>query len=176
MVKVNFTLRSRWFIASLLVIFCAVSVSGCASLRKKFTRQKKNKGQTEEFVPVLVPVEYPRPDASPSVVYKNNYIMAKAYFKDLDNVIGSRDSSDKQQLYIFTQLTSRMDLMAEVLADGERKSLLKQLAIQLKDVISRYDKPDAIRRYDVIKSDVHRIERDFYKSFKPALVQEDLKK
>ena len=174
--KVNFIFRSRLFMASLLVVFCAVAVSGCASLRKKFTRQKKNKGQTEEFIPVLVPVEYQRPDTSPAVVYKDQYTMAKAYFRDLENIVGSRDSSGKQQLYVFTQLTSRMELMSEVLADGEKRSLLGQLVLQVKDVISRYDKPDAIRRYDIIKSDVRRIEKEFYKVFKPALVQEDLKK
>jgi hypothetical protein len=174
--KANITLRSQLLIASVLVVFCAVSVSGCASLRKKFTRPKKATAQGDEFVPVLVPVEYPRPNTSPSVVYKDHYTMARAFFKDLDNVIGSRDSTDKQQLYVFTQLASRMDLMAGELADGEKKSRLEQLVLQMRDVVSRYNKPDQVRRYDVIKSDVQRIERDFYKSFKPALVQGDLKK
>jgi len=174
--KVNFTLRSRLFLVSVLVVFCAVSVSGCASLRKKFTRPKKATAEGTDFIPVLVPVEYPRPDTSPSVVYKEHYTMARAFFKDLDNVIGSRNSSDKQQLYVFTQLASRLDQMAGVLADGEKKAQLQQLTLQIKDVVGRYDKPEPVRRYDVIKSDVSRIERDFYKSFKPALVQGDLKK
>jgi hypothetical protein len=175
MVKTNFTLKTRWFMAALLVVFCAVSVSGCASFRKKFVRKKKAKSESTDFVPVLVPVEYPRPATSPDMVYKDHYGMAKAYFKDLGDIVGSRDSSDKQQLYVLNQITERMGLMSSVLADGEKKSSLDKLALEMREVISRYDQPDGIRRYDLIKRTLRNIEKEFYKSFKPALVQDDLK-
>jgi hypothetical protein len=174
--KVSFTLKTRWFMAALLVVFCAVSVSGCASFRKKFIRQKKSADQADVFIPVLTPVEYPRPDMSPATVYKDHYSIAKAYFRDLDDIIGSKDSSDKQQLYVLAQIAGRMELMTGLLADGERKSSLEKLLLKMKEVAGRYDQPDGVRRYDLIKDTVRHIEKEFYKSFKPALVQGDLKK
>jgi hypothetical protein len=174
--KVKAMFKTRAMLVALVVIFCAVSVSGCASFRKKFVRQKKNKDQTEEFVPVLSPVEYPRPDTSPTTVYRDHYAMTKAFFRDLEEIIGSKDSSDKQQLYVLAQVSGRMELMAGVLADGEKKTALDKLVLQIKEVAGRYDQPEGIRRYDLIKSTVRHIENDFLKSFKPAVVQEDLKK
>ncbi len=176
MAKFKSTFKTRWTLLALVVVFCAVSVSGCASFRKKFVRKKKAKSQTEEFAPVLVPVEYPRPDLSPGTVYKDHYYIAKAYLRDLDDVIGSRNATDKQQLYIMAQVAGRMGQMAALLVDGGKKSTLEGLRLQMNELTGQYDQPEGVRRYDLIKDRVRHIDREFHRSFKPALVQEDLKK
>ncbi len=164
----------RSFLAVLLIIFCAVSVSGCASFRKKFIRQSKQE-KNDQFLPVLEPVEYPRVVSSPMDQYKNHYGLAKAYLKDVQDVVGARDSGDKQQRYVLSQVGSRFDQMAALLSDGEKKSLLMQLSFQVQDLVKEYDKAGPMRRYDLMKMTMRRVEHDFRKSFKPELVKEDLK-
>ena len=152
-----------------LVMFCAGSLTGCASLRKKFTRTPKNPKAGDDFIPVLQPVEYKKIEETPQQVYGGHYAMVKIYFKDLWDVLGSRDSSAKREKYIFTELFSHFDAMAVLLSD-EKKTEAKVIRARVDVLLKEYDKPDGLRRYDLINSGMHQIERDIYKGFKPDAV------
>lgn len=158
------------FICSVvLVMFCAGSLTGCASLRKKFTRVPKNPKAKEDFIPVLQPVEYKKIAETPQQVYAGHYSMVRVYFKDLWEVLGGRDSSAKREKYIFTELMSHFDAMAALLSD-EKKTEAGAIRARVNDLLKEYDKADGMRRYDLIKSGMHRVERDMYKGFKPDAV------
>ena len=152
-----------------LVMFCAGSFTGCASLRKKFTRVPKNPTAKEDFIPVLQPMEYKKVEQTPQQVYAGHYAMVKIYFKDLWEVLGGRDSSAKREKYIFMELMSHFDAMAALLSD-KKKAEAFAIRSRIDDFLKEYEKPDGMRRYDLMTSGMRRVERDMYKGFKPDAV------
>lgn len=152
-----------------LVVFCAGSLTGCASLRKKFTRPAKKSKTSDDFIPVLQPVEYQKVEETPRQVYAGHYAMVRIYFKDLGEVLGRRDSTSKHEKYIFTELMSHFNAMADLLSE-DKKAEAGNIRARVEKVLKEYDKPDGIRRYDLISGDMRRIERDIYKAFKPDAV------
>jgi hypothetical protein len=163
------SLFKKFILSVVLVIFCAGSLTGCASLRKKFTRPPKHAKTGDEFIPVLQPVEYKKIEETPQQIYAGHYSMVKIYFKDLWDVLGGRDSSAKREKYILTELMSHFNAMAELLAET-KKAEAGAIRLRVETVLKEYDKPGGLRRYDLIGSDMHRIERDIYKGFKPDVV------
>ncbi|MBF0570056.1 MAG: hypothetical protein HQL18_04710 [Candidatus Omnitrophica bacterium] len=159
----------------LVLVFLVGSFSGCATLRKKFTRKSKQQDKGDNFVPVLVPEEYQRVETSSIDAYKTHYAMARAYFKDMWEALDSRDSGDKQQKYVFVQVAARLQGMADLLTDEKKKAELQQLIQKTKDVSKECDKAGSMRRYDIMKSDMLRVERDVRKDFKPDAVKDVLK-
>jgi hypothetical protein len=163
----------RAVLSVVLVAFCTVSLTGCASLRKKFTRVKKDKNQTEDFIPVLQPIEYTKIEETPPQVYAQHYSMVKVYFKDLWEVLGKDDSSAKREKYMFTEILAHFDAMTALLTDTKRLEAQK-LRARFKLVLAVYDEPDGSRRYDLMTGFLRAIEKDLYKLFKPAAVTSDL--
>ncbi len=157
-----------------LVAFCMVALTGCASLRKKFTRVKKNKDQKEDFIPVLQPVEYKKVEETPVQVYAQHYSMIKIYFKDLWDTLGKPDSNAKRERYIFTEILAHFDTMAALLTDVKYQEA-QSLRARFMPLLTAYDKADGVRRYDLIAGDLRAIERDFYKILKPVVVAGALK-
>ncbi len=159
----------KFLTSFVLILFCAGSLTGCASLRKKFTRVPKNPSVKQDFIPVLEPIEYQKVEKSPQQVYAGHYSMVKIYFKDLWEVLGRRDSTPKREMYIFTELLSHFDAMAALLAEG-KKVEAKELRGRVEQILKEYDKPSGIRRYDLIGGNMRKVERDIYKGFKPDAV------
>ncbi len=160
--------RGTWFLGGLIILVCVLSLTGCGSLRKKFTRTPKTKA-SDTFIPVLEPVEYAEVRETPAQAYAQHYSMVKIYFRDLDEMLGQRDGSDKRELYTFTQLLSHFDAMAVLLDDTGKKDAALMRA-RLEDVLKAYDDMRSMRRYDRISADVRLIERDILKRLKPAVV------
>jgi hypothetical protein len=167
MMKRSFLNKSICMLA--LVMFCAVSLTGCASLRKKFTRAPKNPQVKQDFIPILQPVEYENIEQTPQQVYAGHYSMVKIYFKDLTDILGRRDSSVKREKYMFNELMRHFDAMAAFLSDA-KKTEAAAIRARVDDLLREYGKPDAMRRYDLMSGQVRLIERDVYKNFKPAAV------
>lgn len=159
------------FVLALLVL--TGSLSGCTSLRKKFIRKKKVTDQTQDFIPVLEPVEYEQVVMPPLGQYREQYMLARAYFKDVWAAMGSVSAGDKQQVYVLKQLTVRLQAMADLLS-GSKKDLLGQLIAQVGEVIGEYEKPAPLRRYDLLKGIVRKVEKSFRADFKPDAVMGNL--
>jgi hypothetical protein len=162
----------KFILSLVVVVLCAGSLTGCASVRKKFTRVPKNPKASDDFIPVLQPVEYQKIVETPQQVYGGHYAMVKIYFKDLWDVLGRRDSTPKREKYIFTELVAHFNAMAALLSD-EKKAEAKAVCARVDVVLKEYDKPDGLRRYDLIASDMHQVERDLHKGFKPDAVAKD---
>jgi hypothetical protein len=160
------SLLKKFVWSVVLVMFCAGSLTGCSSLRKKFTRVPKNAKAGDTFIPVLQPVEYQKIEETPQQVYAGHYSMVKIYFKDLWDVLGGRDSSPKRERYIFTELMSHFNAMADLLVDS-KKAEAGVIRLRVETILKEYDKPDGLRRYDLIGSNMRQVEREIYKGFKP---------
>ncbi len=159
----------RFILSMVMVAFVVVSLTGCASLRKKFTRVKKQKDQKEEFIPVLEPIEYAKADEPPLQVYRNHYGMLKLYFSDLWDVLGKPSGGVKREKYLLKELLGRFDAMAGVLSD-EKKLQAKGLRDRIEKALKEYDRQGILLRYDLMISDLRQVEREIYKSFKPDVV------
>lgn len=169
----NFFCWHRMLSAFVLVCFLAVSLSGCTTLRRKFVRKNKNKDQKEAFIPVLDPVEYKRVETSAIDAYRSHYAMAKAYFTDSYAAFGSPDSTEKREKYLISQISAHLRGMAVLLRD-DRKAAAERAAGDLEVLLPELDKPKGIRRYDIIKGAVHKVEMDVRRTLKPDMVKEFL--
>ena len=170
---INSLISKKRLVLILSCLVVAGSLSGCASLRKKFTRTKKTKDQKEEFIPVLEPVEYPKVVETPRQIYHDQYGMVKVYFRELLDVLGKPAGGEKREKYIFAELISHFDKMSEVLSEPAKAQAVS-LRERLAKISSEYDKPSGLRRYDLMTSDVRAIERDVYRILKPDAVLKSL--
>ncbi|MFH0753177.1 MAG: hypothetical protein V2A70_01265 [Candidatus Omnitrophota bacterium] len=169
----KYTFSVRILSGFMLLVLMVMSLTGCMTLRKKFTRVKKNKNQKEDFIPVLRPIEYQKVEETPLQVYTQQYAMVKVYFKDLWDVLGKRDVSAKRAKYMLTEILSHFDAMTALLIEAKREQAL-QLRGRLNLLLAIYDAPDALRRYDLLTGSLRVIERDLYQGFKPAVVESAL--
>ena len=159
----------RFVCMVVLLVFCAGAVSGCASLRKKFKRVPKNPRVKEEFIPVLQPLEYAKVEETPAQAYAGHYAMVRIYFKDLMEALAGREPNPKREKYIFKELTGHFDAMAALLS-GEKKAAAGAIRARVEEVLREYDKPDRLRRYDLMRGEMRKVERDIYRDFKPDAV------
>jgi len=152
------------FICCLCVLFLAVS--GCAPLRKKFTRKKKkDKEESHKFIPVLEPVDYPDKIRSPQEEYKHHYSLWKIWDRDLIQAI-EQDGSDKRQRYLLGQSIERLEEMKKLL-DGVQQARLAELVDELQGIRQVYQKPPAMRNTFSIKKKIERNARKIRNEFAP---------
>ena len=161
--------RKRIAAAVLALILGMTTLTGCASMRKKFTRVKKGPAKAEDFVPVLQPEVYEKVVESSAQVYRDHYAMEKVYFNDLGDILGRRDGSAKREQYMINQILAHFDGMIALLTGPARDKALA-LRARLVAALQIYDKPAGLRRYDLLTREMHNIERDLFRNFKPEAV------
>jgi hypothetical protein len=159
----------RWMIVVLVTMILALDMSGCVSLRRKFVRKRDTKNAKEAFIPVLDPVEYQPVVHAPIKTYTTHYAVVRAYYKDVWGTLG-KDENVKRERYLLVQVSSKLQAMA-LLLTGESSGKLKALADKVTSISIELDKPQALRRYDLMKSDLKAVERELYHSFKPVLIE-----
>ena len=116
--KFNHRKKAIFAIAGLLVL--SLSLSSCDTLRQKFTRKKKQGDEDQNFVPVLVPEEYPTPQLNPEQNYKENYDLIKAWYTDLWTAIDER-STPRYIHYTITQITNHIAQMEKLVDAPTRR-------------------------------------------------------
>lgn len=158
----------RWVAAFLVLMVLSMDVSGCTAFRRKFVRKNKNKDAKEAFIPVLEPIEYQPVVHAPIKTYTTHYSVVRAYYKDVWETLGKNENV-KRERYLLAQVSAKLQAMA-LLLTGEMSVKLKTMADKVGTVSVELDKPQALRRYDLMKSDLKAVERDLYRSFKPALI------
>ncbi len=159
----------KFFLAVMVVSLCAFSVSGCASLRKKFTRTPKGAKADDAFIPVLEPVEYKKTEETPQQVYQTHYTTLQAYFKDLWDALGKSSGGEKREKYILSEILVHFDFMATQLSEAKKAGAMAVRG-RVEKVLKEYDKPQGMRRYDLMVSDMHAVERDINRNFRPGVV------
>jgi len=160
-------ISSTSFICCLCAVF--MIISGCAPLRKKFTRQKKKDRQTDpRFIPVLDPVEYPEKIYSTEEKYKYHYSLWKVWEKDFLQVL-ERNGSGKRQKFLLSQSIEQLEEM-QVLLNDVKQAELKGLIDKLKIVRQDYDKPSSMRNKFSIRSKVGRNAKKIRNGFSPKVL------
>ena len=158
---------STSFICFLCMVF--LTLSGCAPLRKKFTRQKKKDRQADpRFIPVLDPIDYPEKIYSAEEKYKYHYSLWKVWDKDFLQVL-ERDGSGKRQKYLLSQSIEQLEEM-QILLNDAKQAELKGLIGKLEIVRQNYDKPSSMRNKFSIRSKVERNAKKIRNGFSPKLL------
>ena len=141
----GFRTRNYLTVLSLLVSLgvLTVAVGGCTSLRKKFTRTKKEKANEQAFVPVLDPIDYPPPSVSPEERYRYNYSLWKVWYRDLVKNIDGKES-DKNQKYLVGQIIAQLEEMKKWVSEAKQKELSERVG-EWNAILAMYEKPAVMR-------------------------------
>ena len=159
-----------------MVSLVAVSflLSGCETLKRKFTRQKKkDKEQAEEFVPVLEPEEYPEKVYSVADNYKYHYSLWQVWEKELSNAVSEKESN-KRQLYMLNQMIIHVDALKKLVSQ-ENLSGLEETLNDLNKLESQIKRPAPMHESFAILKELRKLEkkmRDHYKfeKIEPSLI------
>ncbi len=156
-----------------LLLALAVGLTGCSTLKKKFTRKKK-KTDTEaaEFVPVLQPEEYPEKVASPAELYKYNYSMWQVWEKELQTSLAEGESQKRKE-YLLNQLIVAVEAMSKLLVAEKQKGMmdLQSKLLKVRDDLAR---PAAMRNDTEIKRQVGGLGKKLREGYKLPDVQNNL--
>jgi len=106
----------------MLLIVSLFNLSGCAALKKKFTRKPKDRDEKKIEDVVLIPEEYPVSDVDPEVKYKEHYILWKSWQDELIMSLNP-DGSKKRQLFCFNGVIFNLEKMQSLLNTKKRQEL-----------------------------------------------------
>lgn len=136
---------------TLCVSLCVLTaaVSGCASLRKKFVRKKKEKTGEQAFIPVLDPIDYPAPSVSPEERYRYHYSLLKVWHRDLIQNIDGR-GSDKNQKYLVGRIIAQLEEMKKWVTEAGQTELTGCIG-EWNAFSAMYARPAAMRRSSSMK-------------------------
>ncbi len=157
----------RWWVI-LVVSWCVLTVSlgGCTTLRKKFTRKKKEKtSQAGLFVPVLDPIDYPPPTISVSERYQYHYSLWKIWYRDLLENLERRES-DKRQRYLLGQAIASLEEMKKWL-NAEQQAKFNRCIDDWQEVLAMYDHPAAMRSDVTIRRKINASAKKIRDQFNP---------
>ncbi len=151
------------------VAFLSLSLSGCTTLRKKFIRKKKKSKQSESFIPVLEPIDYPVAIHSSQERYAHHYSLWKVWQRDLIQTI-ERKESDKRQKYLMAQVLVQLDEMKKWISQEKQQELTK-IINNFQRIESEWTKPAAMRNAFSLKKklelNARRVRNDFNPKGKP---------
>jgi hypothetical protein len=152
----------------LILLFCigTLPLSGCTPLRNKFTRRKKkDEEQSQKFIPVLEPIDYPEKTYSSLERYSHHYSLWKVWEKDLLQTIDD-GGSDKRQKYLLTQAIEQLEEMEQWLID-ERREEFALLLESLRAVQQEYEKQPLMRNTFSLKKKIERNAKEIRNKFAP---------
>ncbi|MFH1791670.1 MAG: hypothetical protein ABH885_06800 [Candidatus Omnitrophota bacterium] len=105
----------RVFVLMLAAVFCAGAMTGCASLRKKFIRKKKEKEETPQYLGIK---EY---KVTPSIeLYKKHYIYWRSWNTEINENLGDNPKND---LVCIRQMIGNLEDMRGMLVDEKGNEL-----------------------------------------------------
>lgn len=162
---------NRVIAVAVLLLFCSTTLTGCASFRRKFVRHSKDKEVKEDIAPVLEPLEYQRVETSPMDAYRSHYAMVRAYFSDVYTALSAQAPGEKRERYLLGQIMAHLQGMSLLLGDARKPEALK-LSAALEEAGKELDKPAGLRRYDLLRSSLHKVETDIRRTLKPDMVKE----
>jgi hypothetical protein len=155
-----------------LMLMVTVSLSSCETLRKKFTRHKKEGDQIKEEDAVLEPQDYPAPEHNPPEIYKQHYALIKSWYKDLWGGISER-GTDGTVRYAIKQIVDQLELM-KVLLKPEKAMGIDKLENLLMFYKTSLDQPRNVRNYSRIQSDLRQFDRELRGEYRFDVVKGDL--
>ena len=159
----------RFFMMGLCLVSLTAASLGCEPLRKKFTRKKKNTEVSQEFIPVLEPVEYAEKSKTPEEKYKHYYSLWKVWERDLMENFDQMNN-DKRYKYLLGEMIAQLQEMKKHVKE-EKQTELSQMIDGFSRVLGEFDKPQAVRNMPSIKRELEVYSKKIRTSFKPQLMQ-----
>lgn len=138
------------------IMSLTLTLSGCDTLKRKFTRKKKAQAEDMDFNPVLEPQEYPAPESNPAENYKQHYALLKVWYQDLWSNLQDK-ATDKKMAYTLKQIKAQIEIMRTLVTEDKQKELDK-LAGFLKYFDEALLQPSPLRNKVRMESDL----RSFY--------------
>jgi hypothetical protein len=161
------TVTNRNIICFLCIV--ALLLSGCQPLRKKFTRKKKKeREESEKFIPILEPIDYPPRVYTLEQDYKKHYSLWKIWDTDLVQSIENNDS-DKRQKYLLSKALGELEEMEALLGEGKQAGFGTILE-QLREVQKEYEKPAVMRNKITIKKQLALRAKEIRNQYSPKHV------
>ena len=159
------------FSVFLLVVFLTVSVSGCATLKKKFTRKKK-----EEKKPRYYQVR--KYDIKPSMeLYEKHYIYWINWHRDMSQKLGRNAKRDRLNIQ---QLVGNLYDMRKILDDEEAARLEPHIetlrGVQKTVTTQNLDSGDAARIQNILDRELRIVKREFSPSKMKGHIRDDWEK
>ena len=143
----------------LLCFFMLLSLTGCESFTRKFTRKSKKSNQPVEMV--LVPEEYKGPNMTKEELYRQHFIFWQSWQDELENALAQK-SSLKKKVDCAQEALKNLINMKNMLVAGTQKNLdvyidksIDLLGYIKSDVYGTNDSRN-LEAAERIKSDIHK--------------------
>lgn len=167
--KIKFTFNSL----TIMMLCVAVTLSGCAPLKKKFVRAKK-KEEKEKFIPVLEPIDYAARTQSAEEIYRSHYSLWKIWEKEaLNATLESKDlvssKNDKKVISAIAQMIEQMKEMRKLLIE-EKQPPLDSLIAKLLDVQQTIESKQVYSTPQLDRQ-IKRISKEFRSKYSPQALQ-----
>ena len=167
-------IQSASVMVLLLVFVFSILASGCEPLRKKFTRKKKTNVESQEFEPILDPIEYPEKIEDPDADYRYRFSLFRVWQKEF--VSGIEDKAHNKRLqYLMNSLIAQLEEMQNLLA-GEKSTKLQKKIQVFKKFQAELNQPEAFQDLQSMKRKVRTTSNLIISDFSFSSVEKDIKK
>lgn len=112
--------ESRYFSVTIFVVACVVLLTGCETLRKKFTRKRKQAASAEPIV--IVPRDYSAHPFPNDVLYKQYFVYWKSWNQELVSSLTDMENYKKIKSCVDQALTN-LKKMQTYLQDDKAQEL-----------------------------------------------------
>ncbi|MDP8212689.1 MAG: hypothetical protein P9X22_05275 [Candidatus Zapsychrus exili] len=141
------------FIIVLSILTFVFSLAGCQPFRSKFVRKKKKQNVTSnDFIPVLEPVDYIKQEKTAQERYSYRYSLWNVWQKDLLNAIDKEDS-DKRLKYLLAEMIVQLKEMNKWIV-GEDQEKLTGFINDLYEIREYLNKPPKVRNMTRVRKQI----------------------
>jgi hypothetical protein len=148
-----------------------LSSTGCEPLRKKFTRKKREE-RTEEFTPILDPIEYPTAVHNPEKDYSRFYGLWKVWQTELLQEL-EKNESERRQIYLLDEAITQLNEMKKYLKEDKQKEFAQILA-SYSSIREEYQTPAPMRRTSTLKRTLERNGQTIINNFSPKKIPDSI--
>jgi len=159
----------RWVLA-LIVLVCLLEVMGCAPLRKKFTRQKKEKPR--EVIPILEPIDYPEKEETAEEIFIRQLGLWRVWQKEAMTDIAD-GSSDKRIKDDLSRLRTSLEKIRELLR-AERQQAVQVYIDRLGSIQRVLERPVQLRNRSTLLKELRVLDKDVRANLRIETVKDDL--
>ena len=156
-------------------VICLGQLTGCTSLRKKFTREKK-KNKEEKFIPVLEPIDYESKQQSAQEQYKLYYGLWVVWMKELTGLIEGEIKynpvSSKRIESLIYEIKKNLASM-KVFLNENKKSALTEAILKFGSIEQMLTQPANRRNNSRIISSLNRFLKEIKNGFSPEVLGDD---
>ena len=156
-------------VASFVIL--TLVVSGCAPLKKKFTREKK-KTNVSDVEPVLVPVDYSQNPLFSQERYQHHYALWKAWHKEFDQGVDFKNPP-KRLKFLVARIIVEVEGMEEYTNSEANKASLAEFKKKYQEVEKEFNKPDAMLDVLSIRRKLERLGKEGREQFSPQAIWGD---